>query len=500
MRANHFAAAFLGAVILVFLTPLSGRAVNVQLAWNPSPDAATPGAVSGYKLYYSVHPLTNITPGLSIDALTSVMTLGNQTNVTVPNLTAGLTYYFAVTAIGTGGESDFSTPLNLALSNPVVPNPIQDQLPSALWQSTGGTVTNLSLRWDPSPDAATPGAVAAYVVYYSTHPLTNIVPGVPLDAFTVALSVGNQTNATVAGLLTGKTYYFGVAAKAADGTLSDLSNQLVVSIPSNALGGLPPLVDGMVPTVPSPTGGTGTGAGSSGSGSGTSTNQAASDTPTQLNLVGLLPRMWMSRTNGSPLVTLGGAVGASFTIQIATNVNGFEEWTTVTNIKMSVAAPNTPAPTGNALNKAFVPSLASWVDSSSPATNSGAMKFYRIFMPYGYAVVADQVLKPQGFNTRLIAVRLAALNAYIVCYVTEEGIYLDYNDETFIVKTQQSGPSIRQVATTVSTVLGQNWTSASEFTVTNDLKQILATVVQTDPPLSDPPLGTAGGVSIAIDF
>lgn len=372
-------------------------------------------------------------------------------------------------------------------------------LPPGVWLPTGSTTTNLSVSWDPSPDAATPGAVAAYVLFYSTHPISSATLAGPLDAFTVALSVGDHTNATVAGLMLGKTYYFGVAAKAADGTLSDLSSPLVIPLPGTAVSDLPQLPSGMVATVPGPPPADSSSGSGSGSGSGTSNAQAVGDTPTQLSLVGLLPQMRVAITNGGRLLSLGGAVGATFTIQVATNVTGFEEWLTVTNIKMTATDPNIPAPTGNALNKAFVPSIETWTDDET-STNSSDMKFYRIFMPNGYAVVADEVLKTQGFNTRLIAVRLAGLNAYVVCYVTEEGIYLDYNDETFVVKTHQSGATIREVATTVSTALGQNWTSASEFTVVNDLKQILATVVQTDPPSNDPPLGTAGGVSIAIDF
>lgn len=355
--------------------------------------------------------------------------------------------------------------------------------------------TVVSLSWDPSPDANTPNALAGYKVYYSTHPLTNLFSGGPVDPLTFSLSVGNHTNATINGLLEGWTYHFAVCAVSPVGLESEFSNELIFSTPGDMVPELPSLGDGSS-TVPVPSGSAGSDTNTS---SGSSQAQVVNDSPTQLNLVGLLPRMWMSRTNGSPVITLGGAVGASFTIQVATNITGFEEWTTVTNVKMSTVAPNSPTPTGNALNKAFVPSLESWTDSEA-ATNSVGVKFYRIFMPYGYAVVADQVLKPQGFNTRLIAVRLAALNAYVVCFVTEEGIYLDYNDETFIVKTHPSGATIREVATTVSTVLGQNWTSASEFTVTDGLKQILATVVQTDSPLSDPPLGSSGGVSIAIDF
>jgi hypothetical protein len=92
------------------------------------------------------------------------------------------------------------------------------------------------------------------------------------------------------------------------------------------------------------------------------------------------------------------------------------------------------------------------------------------------------------------------VDAYIVCYVTEEAVYLDYNDETFIVQLEPSGPTIREVATKVATVLSQNWTSASEFIMADGAKQITATVVKTDPPELDPPIGTVQSSSITIDF
>jgi hypothetical protein len=126
-----------------------------------------------------------------------------------------------------------------------------------------------------------------------------------------------------------------------------------------------------------------------------------------------------------------------------------------------------------------------------------------MYMPLGFPILADQVLAKQGFTPRLIAVRCPGLDGYVVCYVTEEAAYLDYNDKTYIVKLVPSGPTIREVANLVAESLGQNWTSASEFTVGADgIKSIFATVVQTDDPLLDPPIGVPRipGLDIVIDF
>jgi len=64
---------------------------------------------------------------------------------------------------------------------------------------------------------------------------------------------------------------------------------------------------------------------------------------------------------------------------------------------------------------------------------------------------------------------------------------------------EPSGSTIRQIALTLSTSLGQNWTSASEFAYSNGVSTILATVVATEPASADPVAG-ASTPSIAIDF
>jgi hypothetical protein len=113
-------------------------------------------------------------------------------------------------------------------------------------------------------------------------------------------------------------------------------------------------------------------------------------------------------------------------------------------------------------------------------------------MPYDYAILADQVLKPKGYPTRLIAVRMPGLAYQAVCYVTPEKAYLQYDERTYYMNLEGSGPTIREIATRVSSSLKENWTSASEFTYTDGVKQMLATVVKTDPPESDPAPGTTG--------
>ena len=73
----------------------SNLTVSATLAWNPSIDPL----VTGYKVYYGVVSQT----------YTNAIDVGNVTEVTISNLTEGVTYYFSVTAyIVLGIESPFS--------------------------------------------------------------------------------------------------------------------------------------------------------------------------------------------------------------------------------------------------------------------------------------------------------------------------------------------------------------------------------------------------------
>ena len=105
-----------------------------------------------------------------------------------------------------------------------------------------------------------------------------------------------------------------------------------------------------------------------------------------------------------------------------------------------------------------------------------------------YAVLADYVLKRDGYGTRLIRVEMLGKDmGHAVCYVTENKAYLDYNNRTYYFTLQRCGSSIREIATKVAESFDANWTFAQEFTYsykTSD-KHALMTVVKTDPPSTD---------------
>ena len=89
------------------ILPLASPAVassntgSVSVAWNPNPEAN----ISGYKIYW----------GESSRQYTKVQDAGNMVQATLSNLTAGQTYFCAVTAYNTAGqESPYSAEISLA--------------------------------------------------------------------------------------------------------------------------------------------------------------------------------------------------------------------------------------------------------------------------------------------------------------------------------------------------------------------------------------------------
>ncbi len=88
------------SVLFILIAWLAGldraAAANVTLSWDASPDPD----VTGYAVYY----------GTTSGSYTHKVAVGQVTGVTLSNLTAGVTYYFAATTLygPNGDESAFS--------------------------------------------------------------------------------------------------------------------------------------------------------------------------------------------------------------------------------------------------------------------------------------------------------------------------------------------------------------------------------------------------------
>ena len=103
-----------------------------------------------------------------------------------------------------------------------------------------------------------------------------------------------------------------------------------------------------------------------------------------------------------------------------------------------------------------------------------------------FAVLADYVLRQRGYSTRLVHVRLVGRFAHAVCYVVENKAYLDDNNRIYYSSLEKCADTFQA-----------NWTTASEFTFDyqENRKRLIATVVKTDPPSSDPDLKPASSPS-----
>jgi len=227
--------------------------------------------------------------------------------------------------------------------------------------------------------------------------------------------------------------------------------------------------------------------------------------PTSQRVFGIPSMLSVSHNNQETLIALWGVVGATFDIQSNTDLHNPNGWNTETNLSLTTSD-QLPPDLQNGQKQlgvaglAFTAAMRTWTVSPSQAE---PMRFYRAVMADNYAILANQALQAQGHASRLIAVRMPGTDPRVVCYVADQNAYLDYDEQIYSIRVQPSDQTIREIAQKVASSMGQNWTSASEFTMANGAKQVIATVVETDAPASDPQPGQVSGragAGMTIDF
>ncbi len=191
-------------------------ALSATVNWTP-PASDGGSAITSYK----------ITPYIATVAQTPVTAAATATSATVPNLFAGITYTFKVTAINAVGPGPDS-----AASNAVTPSLVAAPPPptgvSAIAKSSGAQVT-----WT-APSSNGGSAITGY----------RITPYVGASAQTATTAAANATSATIAGLTNGTAYTFKVAAINAIGTGADSAPSSAVT-PNDMIFdlGVPSIVD-----------------------------------------------------------------------------------------------------------------------------------------------------------------------------------------------------------------------------------------------------------------
>jgi hypothetical protein len=220
------------------------------------------------------------------------------------------------------------------------------------------------------------------------------------------------------------------------------------------------------------------------------------------NSWGIPPFVSLAVNNGQANLTIAGTVGAAFTIMSTTNDLSMDAWSAVTNATVntivSVTNTNSSVAAQSVLDVAFVPGT---VTLSVGAANAAGFQYFLAVMPYDYIVLADQVLPGKGYTPRLMVINMPGIVADDACYVSETSSFIHYIRTNSSLQLISSGSTIRQVAVSLANSLNLDWTSASEFTYSNGLCQILATVIETEPPSSDPVAGqNPPGPPIVINF
>lgn len=362
----------------------------------------------------------------------------------------------------------------------------------------------VTLSWSPSPAST----VSGYYLCWGSQ------SGVYTQTNTYA---SGQTTGTITGLLPNQTYYFAVQAFAASGAVSPFSNETTYTNgppsggtsappsggtstpPTPGTGSAPPSIfvtsssstSSGLPSQngPSQVNGGGSAPVVSGNG-GTSISTTTGPTNSAANFWGVPPFLTMILTNGQANLNIGGTVGATVQIQTTSNPQSLDSWETVTNVALTniapVAAGSQPSQAQDLLDLAFVPAEQAVPISVS---NSASCQLFRVVMPYDYIILASIVLKGQNYTPRLILINMPGIIRDDVCYVNEASSYIHYTWTNAALQLHSSRPSIRQIANTLANSLSLDWTSASEFSYSNGLGQILATVVETEPPSSDPVAG-----------
>jgi hypothetical protein len=304
----------------------------------------------------------------------------------------------------------------------------------------------------------------------------------------------SQSSAEVDGLITNQVYYINIASYNGSGMVGPFAGEIVFTNGSSVTN---------PPTPPSlAVFGASTNGTVSGNGGGIVSPGASTAGNTEANFWGVPPHLSLVLSNGRPDMNIGGTVGATLMIQGTTNPFSQDSWETTTTIALTniaqVALTNQASQSQDALDLAFVPAAQT---CPLAVSNSNRFQFFRAVMPYDYVILANIVLTGQGYTPRLIVVNMPGIVCDDACYVTEGSSFIHYDRGNFALQLEGSGPTIRQIATTLANSLSLSWTSASEFTYSNGLAQIVSTVVETEPPSSDRASGEAPPVKpIAIDF
>jgi hypothetical protein len=97
-----------------------------------------------------------------------------------------------------------------------------------------------------------------------------------------------------------------------------------------------------------------------------------------------------------------------------------------------------------------------------------------------YAILASMIFAEKGYHPRLVSVRMGNMS-HVVVFFPETQTYLDYNNRSYFRKTAKSDGSLRDLANRVARTFGRDWTSVTEFTYGDGLKEVVARETRENP-------------------
>ena len=414
-----------------------------------------------------------------------------QTNVTLSNLATNEIFFFAVQSVAGNGicslfsnEAIYTNGTGNITGPPAPPGTNSPVFPG----NTNITPSTVTLAWDLSAGASLIGYNVCWGTNSRTYIYTNYCPA-------------PQTSVTLSNLATNEVFFFAVQSVASNGTCSAFSNETIYTNGDGTLASDPPFPPGTNSPI-SPVNTNLQVNGGNSNGSGTNSSPPPSTNITQSTFWGIPPFLSLVMSNGQANLNISGTVGATLTIMGTTNYLVMDSWSAMTNVTVSNMAPIAetllPGQAQDLLDVAFVPGAQTL---ALGAPNAAPFQYFRVVMPYDYVILADQVLPGKGYTPRLIVVNMPGIVCDDACYVNETSSFIHYTRTNSALQLIPAGSTIRAIAASLANSMSLDWTSASEFTWSNGMGQLLATVIETESPASDPVAGqNPPGPPIVIDF
>src|SRR3989339_2094934 len=222
---------------------------SITLTWTAVGDDGTTGTAASYDIRYMLGtPITsgNFASAIPAASAPTPQIAGTQQTLTVSNLTADTTYYFAMKILD-------EIPNTSVLSNvssgktAAIPPAADTTAPAQVntLATSNPTTTSIMLSWTSVGDDGTTGTAASYDIRYMLGtPITsgNFASATPVTGEPTPQAAGGGETLTISNLTANTTYYFAMKI------LDEVPNTSVLSnVSSGKTAAIPPVADTTAP-------------------------------------------------------------------------------------------------------------------------------------------------------------------------------------------------------------------------------------------------------------